>query len=74
MKDKCVMCGEETLYDMTDHIDMRYGYVEGAGQLCIDCFEPKYKRSINVPISLIKDTPDDTKLGYVIRKMYNKSK
>jgi hypothetical protein len=73
MKDKCVMCGEETLFDSTDHIDMRYGYVEGAGQLCVSCFEPKYKLSVNVPITLIKRTPNDSELGYIVRKMYNNS-
>lgn len=38
-KDKCVMCGEETPYDETVHIDLRVGYIEGAGQLCIDCYD-----------------------------------
>ena len=38
MKDKCVSCKKETLYDKTDHIDFRLGYVEGAGQLCLDCY------------------------------------
>ncbi len=66
------MCGEETLFDSTDHIDMRYGYVEGAGQLCPSCFEPKYKHSISIPVSLIRDTPNDSELGFLIRKLYNK--
>ena len=35
--ESCVQCGEPTLYRITDHIDTRIGYVEGAGQLCIDC-------------------------------------
>ena len=35
--DSCVSCGELTKYKKTDHIDMRYGYVEGAGQLCCKC-------------------------------------
>ena len=38
MKDKCVSCGVETLYDKEEHIDFRLGYVEGAGQLCLDCY------------------------------------
>ena len=33
----CVQCGESTKYRITDHIDFRIGYIEGAGQLCIDC-------------------------------------
>tara|TARA_Y100000310_G_C20186800_1_gene580674 strand:+ start:334 stop:522 length:189 start_codon:yes stop_codon:yes gene_type:complete len=35
--DVCVMCGEETRFKKTDHIDFRYGYIEGAGQLCFKC-------------------------------------
>ena len=42
MKDKCVSCGIETLYERTDHIDFRLGYVEGAGQLCLDCYDETY--------------------------------
>jgi hypothetical protein len=39
MKDNCVMCGEQTPYERDQHIDTRFGYVEGAGQLCRDCYE-----------------------------------
>jgi hypothetical protein len=42
MKDKCISCKKETLYDTTDHIDFRLGYVEGAGQLCLDCYGVVY--------------------------------
>ena len=35
--ESCVQCGESTKYRITDHIDFRVGYIEGAGQLCIDC-------------------------------------
>ena len=35
--DACVMCGELTKYKKIDHIDNRYGYVEGVGQLCFKC-------------------------------------
>ena len=38
MKDKCNCCGVETLYDKETHIDNRLGYIEGAGQLCLDCY------------------------------------
>ena len=37
-KDKCVNCKKETLYSKETHIDFRLGYVEGAGQLCLDCY------------------------------------
>ena len=42
MKDKCVMCKEESPYEETDHIVNRYFYVEGAGQLCGKCWKEVY--------------------------------
>ena len=49
MKDKCVSCGTETLYDKTEHVDFRLGYIEGAGQLCLDCYSKIYgHKHINV--------------------------
>ncbi len=38
----CVKCGEATPHKKTDHVDARTGYVEGAGQLCIDCHAEIY--------------------------------
>jgi hypothetical protein len=35
--EKCVICGEATQYRFNDHIDYRFNYVEGAGQLCVKC-------------------------------------
>jgi hypothetical protein len=35
--DKCVICGKVSPYKTTTHIDLRIGYVEGAGQ---GCFQP----------------------------------
>jgi hypothetical protein len=35
--EKCVICGEPTQYRFNDHIDYRFNYVEGAGQLCVKC-------------------------------------
>lgn len=32
--DKCVICGRETSYKKNTHIDLRVGYIEGAGQTC----------------------------------------
>ena len=37
-KDKCVMCGSKTEYDIHTHIDIREHYVEGAGQMCRGCY------------------------------------
>ena len=33
----CVSCGEPTIYKRSDHIDYRFHYIEGVGQLCSDC-------------------------------------
>lgn len=40
--DNCVLCDIETPYKITDHIDMRQHYVEGAGQLCKECWDKIY--------------------------------
>ena len=42
MKDKCVTCGVDSLYDIDEHIKFRIGYIQGSGQLCLDCFENLY--------------------------------
>ena len=42
MKDKCVCCDIDTLYEKETHIDFRIGYIEGAGQLCLDCYGDIY--------------------------------
>jgi hypothetical protein len=36
--DTCVLCGKQSPYTRSTHIDFRIGYVEGAGQ---GCFQPK---------------------------------
>tara|TARA_R100000008_G_scaffold63744_1_gene40912 strand:+ start:932 stop:1144 length:213 start_codon:yes stop_codon:yes gene_type:complete len=44
MKDLCVICGEESLYDENEHVELRLGYIECVGQLCLDCYEQTYMR------------------------------
>ena len=39
MKELCITCKKETKYHKDDHIDFRLGYIEGAGQLCVDCHQ-----------------------------------
>ena len=41
--DLCVSCGKETEYPKNAHIDYRFHYVEGAGQLCKECYDKIYK-------------------------------
>jgi hypothetical protein len=40
--DVCVVCGVETNEPKDKHVDYRYNYVDGAGQLCSKCAE-KYE-------------------------------
>ncbi len=37
--DKCVLCNADTPYTEHTHIDYRNFYVEGAGQLCGECYD-----------------------------------
>jgi hypothetical protein len=34
--DNCVICGKESPYTKSTHIDLRTGYVEGMGQVCFN--------------------------------------
>jgi hypothetical protein len=71
VKDHCISCGAETPYDFETHIDMRIGYIEGTGQLCSKCYNQDNKHNyITVPKSLIKNTPNDQKLGGEVRSIY----
>lgn len=71
MKAKCVICGLDTIYHESDPTDFRYGWVEGLGQLCIHCFEPKYRKSVVIPIVTILATPNDADLGALVREKMN---
>jgi len=70
----CVMCGEETTTLKTTHVDFRYGYVEGAGQLCRQCYMGENRNLITVEGRTILDTPNDAELGAKVRLMYWDSK
>jgi hypothetical protein len=43
-REKCVSCGSETPYTINTPIDMRKNYIEGAGQLCDECYEKTYNK------------------------------
>jgi recombinational DNA repair protein (RecF pathway) len=42
--EKCVNCKAETNVPVNKHIDLRKFYVEGAGQLCEECWNKIYKK------------------------------
>lgn len=75
MIDKCIQCGNDTTYNVEDHIDYRVGYVEGAGQLCINCLMvlerfPENSKTITVTAAEVLGTPNDLELGALVRKKY----
>tara|TARA_B100001146_G_C16022882_1_gene365884 strand:- start:64 stop:237 length:174 start_codon:yes stop_codon:yes gene_type:complete len=45
----CIKCGKLTTVEKTDNVIYRSGYIEGAGQLCFECSQPKklHKDTIN---------------------------
>tara|TARA_Y100000356_G_C11027086_1_gene166506 strand:- start:251 stop:451 length:201 start_codon:yes stop_codon:yes gene_type:complete len=48
MKDKCVTCGIDSVFDRDEHIKFRIGYIIGVGQLCLDCLgRIYYPKEIN---------------------------
>jgi len=74
MKDLCILCGVETAYDESTHIDMRVGYIEGSGQLCSKCYRAGTNRHhIVVPENTIINTPNDMELGKKVRELYYES-
>jgi hypothetical protein len=40
--EECIVCGIETNEPKDKHVDFRFNYIEGAGQLCGKCIE-KYE-------------------------------
>ena len=43
MKELCVRCGKETKYDTSTPITLRRYFIEGAGQLCEECWNKLYE-------------------------------
>ena len=41
--EKCIDCGKDTGVSINTHVDFRKNYIEGAGQLCSECFIKTYK-------------------------------
>ena len=39
MRDTCVLCGAETIYDVSTPITERSFYILGCGQLCQNCYK-----------------------------------
>jgi hypothetical protein len=70
----CIMCSKETTILKTTHIDFRYGYVDGAGQLCRECYLGENRNLITIDGRMVLDTPNDIELGKKVRELYWESK
>ena len=71
--DNCVLCGKQTQYKTSTHIDMRTGYVEGVGQLCGICYSagsPSSREMIMIPKNLVEQHSNNMELGAAVRKFY----
>jgi len=87
--EKCVICGEPTQYRFNDHIDYRFNYVEGAGQLCSKCYHfdtisvtkdenpiplDSHRQLFTVSEYTVLSTSNDQELGAKVRQLYWESK
>jgi hypothetical protein len=72
----CILCGKETTTDVNTHIDFRTGYIEGAGQLCTECYfkgSPQSREMITIPKHYIKTYSNDFELGGKIRQYFHEN-
>ena len=74
MFEKCIKCGKETDTLKTTHVDYRTGYVDGAGQLCRECYMISNRNLFTIDERTILDTPNDNDLGAKVRKIYYDSR
>lgn len=75
--DHCVICGKQSPYKKSTHIDLRLGYVEGAGQTCFEphmCSQERSRRLLTVSEELVYSTPNDYELGEKVRQIYWQSR
>jgi len=72
-KEKCIICGKETTVDVSTHIDFRVGYIEGAGQLCTECYlngSPPNREHITIPKHWVNLYSNNYELGAKVRQHY----
>ena len=71
--EECILCGIETTILKTTHIDFRTGYIEGAVQLCGDCYmkgSSEGREHISIPKHFIKTYSNNMELGERVRRYY----
>ena len=72
-KDKCNLCNDDSPYDKTEPINKRIGYIEGSGQMCLDCYDKVYSHEWNRNREQkIRDAEHYSKNGKIINVNINK--
>jgi hypothetical protein len=69
----CILCNVKTTTLKTTHVDFRTGYIEGAGQLCRECYmkgSAEGREHISIPKHFVKTYPNDAELGEKVRQFY----
>jgi hypothetical protein len=69
----CILCNSKTTTLKTTHIDFRTGYIEGAGQLCRECYmkgNAESREHISIPKHFIKTYSNNAELGERVRRYY----
>ena len=69
----CILCNVKTTTLKTTHVDFRTGYIEGAGQLCRECYmkgSSEGREHISIPKHFVKTYPNDAELGEKVRQFY----
>ena len=73
----CILCGKETTVDINTHIDYRTGYIEGAGQLCTECYlkgdSSKLIRTTGWTHDYTFESMLDEMINYWLKKYENKN-
>lgn len=71
--ERCIICDSITDVPTSTHIDYRIGYIEGAGQLCRECYlrgTTQDREMIMIPKHFIRRYPNDMELGQRVREFY----
>ena len=72
-KDKCNLCNNDSPYDKSEPVDDRIAYIEGSGQMCLNCYDKVYGHEWNRDREQkIRDAEHYSKNGKIINVNINK--
>ena len=72
-REKCITCEEDTPYHFSTDIEYRSHYIEGAGQLCRECYmkgSSEGREHISIPKHFVKTYSNNAELGERVRRYY----